>query len=162
MKNYNIARAGQQIGVESEDTIPAKLASGELRADDLGWTTGMTNWLPLSQLFPAGAAMPPPPAPSVPMAAPAYSHTAQPVGPKPSSGLVGAILVTLFCCLPLGIVAIVFAAQVDSKYSVGDYEGAQKSASRAKTFMWWGFGIGLAGSLAYLGLVFAGAMAGQL
>ena len=30
-----------------------------------------------------------------------------------------AILVTLFCCLPFGIVAIVFAAQVDSKVAAG-------------------------------------------
>ena len=34
--------------------------------------------------------------------------------------LVQAILTTLFCCLPLGIVSIVFATQVNSKLSVGD------------------------------------------
>ncbi len=45
------------------------------------------------------------------------------------SNLVWAILATLFCCQPLGIVAIVFAASVSDKVKNGDYEGA-RSASR--------------------------------
>ena len=36
--------------------------------------------------------------------------------------LVHAILCTLFCCLPLGIVAIVYAAQVNTKAAAGDIE----------------------------------------
>ena len=43
-----------------------------------------------------------------------------------------AILVTLCCCLPFGIVAIVYAAQVNSKFGVGDYAGAQVSSANAK------------------------------
>ena len=38
--------------------------------------------------------------------------------------LVWAILSTLFCCLPLGIVSIVFAAQVNGKLAAGDVAGA--------------------------------------
>ena len=38
--------------------------------------------------------------------------------------LVQAILVTVFCCLPFGIPAIVFAAQVNSKVAAGDIHGA--------------------------------------
>jgi hypothetical protein len=45
---------------------------------------------------------------------------------------VWAILATLFCCLPLGIVSIVFAAQVDSKYTSGDLVGAQRASENAK------------------------------
>lgn len=37
----------------------------------------------------------------------------------------GAIL-SLFCCLPLGIPAVVFACQVNSKLKAGDIEGAKK------------------------------------
>jgi hypothetical protein len=55
--------------------------------------------------------------------------------PKPPNYLVGAILSTLFCCLPFGIVSIVFAAQVDSKYGAGDIAGAQRSSENAKTWM---------------------------
>ena len=63
--------------------------------------------------------------------------------PRPDNNLVGAILSTLCCCLPFGIVSIVYAAQVNSKYAAGDYAGAADSAAKSKTWMWWGVGIGL-------------------
>lgn len=44
--------------------------------------------------------------------------------PKPDNNLVWAILSTFLCCMPFGIVSIVFAAQVDGKYAMGDYAGA--------------------------------------
>ena len=58
--------------------------------------------------------------------------------------LAPAILVTLFCCLPFGIVAIVFAAQVNGKLQSDDYEGALSASNNAKTWCWISFGVGLA------------------
>ncbi len=55
-------------------------------------------------------------------------------GPPPSSYLVWAILATLFCCLPFGIVSIVFAAQVNSKWTAGDFQGAMDYSSKARTW----------------------------
>ena len=49
--------------------------------------------------------------------------------------LVQAILVTIFCCLPLGIVAIIFAAQVNGKVAAGDIAGAQSSSRTARTLV---------------------------
>lgn len=46
--------------------------------------------------------------------------------PGISTYLTEAILVTLFCCWPLGIVAIVYAAQAKGKLDAGDYAGAIK------------------------------------
>ena len=43
-----------------------------------------------------------------------------------------AILVTLFCFLPTGIAAIVFASQVSSKRNVGDYNGALHASKQAR------------------------------
>ncbi len=57
--------------------------------------------------------------------------------------LVQSILVTIFCCMPFGIAAIVFAAQVESKRANGDIEGALSSSSKAKTFCWVAFLLGL-------------------
>lgn len=57
--------------------------------------------------------------------------------------LAQAILVTIFCCLPFGIPAIVFAAQVNGKLAAGDYEGARASSRKAKTWTWVAFGVGL-------------------
>ncbi len=63
--------------------------------------------------------------------------------------LAHSILVTLFCCLPLGIPAIVFAAQVNSKAAAGDIAGALDASRKAKAFCWWSFGLGLAGVVLY-------------
>ena len=49
--------------------------------------------------------------------------------------LVQVILVTIFCCLPLGIVAIIFAAQVNGKVAAGDIAGAQSSSRTARTLV---------------------------
>jgi len=53
---------------------------------------------------------------------------------RPESNLVWAILVTIFCCLPFGIVAIVYAAQVDAMLNSGDYEGACESSEKARNW----------------------------
>jgi hypothetical protein len=58
--------------------------------------------------------------------------------------LVQAILTTIFCCIPFGIVAIIFAAQVNGKLSAGDYAGAMQASKQAKMWCWLSFGIGLA------------------
>ena len=69
--------------------------------------------------------------------------------------LVQAILVTIFCCLPFGIVSIVFAAQVNGKVEAGDYAGAIATSNKAKTWAWVSFGVGLAISLIYVAIFVA-------
>jgi heme/copper-type cytochrome/quinol oxidase subunit 2 len=58
-------------------------------------------------------------------------------GAPPPNYLVWAILSTLFCCLPLGIASIVFAAQVNGKWAAGDVAGAMESSRKAKQFATW-------------------------
>ena len=70
--------------------------------------------------------------------------------------LVLAILSTIFCCLPLGIIAIVFAAIAMSRNSSGDYYGAESAAQTARTLNWVFFGIGFAGIATYLLLFWLG------
>ena len=62
---------------------------------------------------------------------------------KINNYLVPAILATLFCCLPTGIVAIIMAAQVNSKLATGDVAGARDSAKKAKTWTFVSVGLGL-------------------
>lgn len=49
--------------------------------------------------------------------------------------LVLSIISTVCCCLPFGIVAIVFAAKINSAVSAGDYEAAEKAAKTAKIWI---------------------------
>jgi hypothetical protein len=64
--------------------------------------------------------------------------------------LVAAILTTLFCCMPFGIVSIVYAAQVNTKIAAGDYAGAMQASQSAKTWSWVSFGLGLAFGILYV------------
>ncbi len=57
----------------------------------------------------------------------------------PESYLVPAILVMLFCCQPLGIVAVIYAAVTLGKISQRDYAGARRSAKAAKNWCLAGF-----------------------
>ena len=54
-----------------------------------------------------------------------------------------AILSTVFCCMPLGIVAIVFACKVDSRLEKGSYIKAKEASKIAKVFIWISFGVGI-------------------
>lgn len=53
--------------------------------------------------------------------------------PCPKNHMAMAVLSTIFCCLPFGIVAIIKAAQVNSFYMNGFYERAQISANDAQS-----------------------------
>lgn len=72
--------------------------------------------------------------------------------------LIFSILVTLCCCIPLGIVSIVYASKINSLQKMGDYEGAKAAAKKAKIFMIVGAVGGLVGSI---GLAAAGYIGGS-
>jgi hypothetical protein len=57
--------------------------------------------------------------------------------------LIPAILSTIFCCLPLGVVSIIFATQVNSKVASGDIAGAMEASKKAKMFMFIAAGLGV-------------------
>ena len=63
--------------------------------------------------------------------------------------LVPAIL-SLLCCWPLAIVAIIFAAQVNGKVAAGDIAGAMDSSKKAKMFSFISIGLGLVLILCYI------------
>jgi hypothetical protein len=60
-----------------------------------------------------------------------------------------AIVCTVCCCWPLGIPAIVYAAQVNTKVTQGNIEGARQASKNAKMWCWIAFGSGLAVTLIY-------------
>jgi hypothetical protein len=92
---------------------------------------------------------PPPPPPSPPGGGFGQYASAE---AKPDNYLVFAILSTVLCCLPLGVVSIVYAAQVDGKWNGGDRVGARESADKAKTFAIASAVVGLVGAVLYIAL----------
>lgn len=63
--------------------------------------------------------------------------------PHVPNHLVWAILATIFCCVPTGVVSIVYAAQVNERIAAGDFAGARESSQKAKTWAWVSFGLGI-------------------
>jgi interferon-induced transmembrane protein len=84
-----------------------------------------------------------------------------PPGATVPNYLVFAILATVLCCLPTGIAAIIYAAQVNTKLQAGDYGGANESSKNAKMWCWISVGIGLAMTVGTFGLAMLG-MLGSL
>jgi hypothetical protein len=72
----------------------------------------------------------------------------------PKNWLVESILVTIFCCLPFGIVGIVNASSVNSRYQLGDIEGAVRASNEAGKWTKLGFWIGLGVLVLYFVAVF--------
>lgn len=72
----------------------------------------------------------------------------------PKNWLAESILVTIFCCLPFGIVGIVNASQVNSRFASGDYEGALSASREAGKWTKLGFWIGMGLIALYIIAVF--------
>ena len=78
-----------------------------------------------------------------------------------NNNLALAILVTVLCCLPFGIVGIVQAAQVNGKVQAGDVAGAEECARKARKWSLWGLGIGLVVYGSYGLIMLIGSIAGS-
>ncbi|MEO8003065.1 MAG: CD225/dispanin family protein [Arenimonas sp.] len=98
--------------------------------------------------------MPPPPLPSSfesdnPYAASDSSSYGRPQLPAydvpnhlPLS-ITAAVLTLCCCCIPFGVVPLIFSTQVNSKLASGDYAGAQSASDNAKLWSWISIGIAL-------------------
>ena len=81
--------------------------------------------------------------------------------PRPDSYLALAIISTIICCLPLGIVSIIYATKVNSLYADGNYDEAIRASKNAKTWGLVSVGVAVVGLLIYI-LIFGVAIFGAL
>jgi hypothetical protein len=58
-----------------------------------------------------------------------------------------AIVVTILCCLPFGIPAIIFASKVNGLVIAGQIEEAKAASEKAKLWCWVSFGVGIVSSI---------------
>lgn len=152
---YYVFADGRQMGPMDEADLPSMGVTRET----LVWHDGMQQWQPagalteLSYLF-AGqqtgmAAGVPPPPPCTGGVQPALPQTSTNAADTvdydecPKTYLLESILVTIFCCLPLGAVGIFNAAGVSSAYDMGDMRLAMRRSDNAKKWTLLALVIGL-------------------
>lgn len=123
---------GQQQGPAEA----AQLTSCGVNAATLVWRSGMKDWVPAGTLPELnGFVAPAPPRGGASAASEPPRQEARTLPPCPPTHLVWAILVTVCCCLPFGIVAIVKASNVSSLYDRGDYDRALLASDEAKKWV---------------------------
>ena len=139
-------------GVQSGPMPRGELTAAGLTPDSYVWRAGLDDWVragDLDELADLLRRVPPPVPveacrPQVPAWQSAYQRPqpqcpvvepCQPPKPNqepcPSTNLVWAILATVLCCWPFGVVAIVHAAQVRLNYRTGNIAAAKKHSERA-------------------------------
>jgi uncharacterized membrane protein len=80
---------------------------------------------------------------------------------RPNSYLALAIISTILCCLPTGIVSIIYATKVNNLYEDGNYDDATQASKNAKTWGLVSIGIAVVGWLIYM-LIFGVALFGAM
>src|SRR2546421_8937035 len=65
-------------------------------------------------------------------------------------------IISIFCCWPLAIAAIIFASQVNSKLAAGDVAGAEDASKKAKMFSFIAIGLGVLLILIYVIMMILG------
>lgn len=150
---------GQQVGPFDESLL---MLNG-LTPTTPVWAEGMTGWMPASQVAALSylfAGQVPPSYGAPQYGAPQYAQP-QSNRPMPPTNLVWGILVTIFCCLPFGIVSIVKASQVSSLYNQGKYLEAEEASNSAGKWAMWGAISSVIFAVLYIlcFILFAGSMA---
>lgn len=165
---YYLNERQEPVGPINFETISSLVRSGQLPASVPVAQAGGAEWIPYSTwLSTSSAPSLPPIPPSVARPEQARPGVRTPRGgspeaalpplpsnplvpgaqPKPASHMLWAVAVSIACCLPLGIVAIIKAASVDGHYTAGRYSEAVKASRSAAKWCIWGGLLGILGSV---------------
>lgn len=111
-------------GMQQGPYDPEQLRVMSIGPDTPVWYEGLPGWLPASKapatasLFAETQPTPPPP----PSAVTARNQNAG----RPPTFMGWSILLTVLCCSPIALVAIITGAMSSSRYNAGDLTGAQR------------------------------------
>lgn len=163
MNYYMLTGDGRQIGpVTAEELI--KLG---LTRETMVWHQGLDSWIPSSQVPElANLLISVPPCPPEPPSFNQPQNNSYSSGPypqnitfnnqqanqsqnspheltaKPNNYIIWAILSTILCCVPFGIVSIVYASKVNILWRSGRYNEAKEASENAKGWALFSFAIG--------------------
>lgn len=137
MKYYYV-RNNEKFGPFELEELKAQ----NITPETLMWHEGMADWVPakeltqLSELIAqANTENCPPPPPSINYNTQKQEENSYP----PKNYLIESILLTVLCCMPLGVVSIIHAAKVDSLYNAKRYKEAEQASKDAKKWVKYGF-----------------------
>ena len=148
MNNWYYAQGGQKIGPLTLEAIQRLAAEGKIAASDLVWSPGLSNWQRADSqpwfggttstsaptiLPPEGTAEPPAPAPG-PQWGNLFKGEAY-VPTAPPSLLGWSIAVILCCCLPGGIIGIVYDSKAKAAFAAGRHSDAQSYYEIGKNWL---------------------------
>lgn len=113
------------------------------------WRQGMPEWIPAGEVGELNFLF------GTPHPAPVENNSnreaeAASVKIAPRTWLVESILITVLCCLPFGIVGIVYASKVSSLLKLGRYDEAMAASKEAGKWVKIGFFTGLIGIILYM------------
>ncbi len=163
MKKYFYTDGKQKFGPFDIEELGHK----NIKKETLIWYEGLPDWTHAGDLEELSLliATSPPPVPDVHRQSTATGSTqgsirnqAEAARPDtvPKTWLLESILVTIFCCMPLGIVGIINAARVEARYSAGDYAAALRASREAGTWTKVGFWIGFGVLILYALMILVG------
>lgn len=156
--NDNIQYWINQNGIQTGPHNMSQLQEMELSDKAYVWRAGMDDWKPITDLDELQHLLAPTAAPSAEPAEAAYAPVIPPIPQQPEpvqqaaqpvqvppvpqekcppTNLVWAIISTILCCMPLGVIAIIYSVKVSQKYQQGDIEGAKHYS---EVSAWWCIG----------------------
>ena len=148
-----VGKNDEQYGPFTVNQINESIAKGEFSLEDLGWYEGLDEWKPLRNIEGIiDAAV-------IASNVSSSSNNTNASSEHVPSNLVWGILSTLCCCLPLGIVSIVYASKVEGYVIAGDIEKAKENSKKAAMWAWISFGVSIAGGIIWF---IIGAVSGGL
>lgn len=115
---YYILTNGEKQGPFSLEQLREQMITRETMV----WRAGLEEWMPACKVYELADLLRELP-PDIPQEQPRT---------MPHTWLAEAILVTVFCCIPFGIVGIVYAAKVEARFLAGQYELAQEYSRKAR------------------------------
>ena len=138
-----VGKNNERSGPFTMDQVNESIEKGEFSLDDLGWYEGLNEWKPLRTIEGIiGDTV-------IPSSVSSSSNNNGSPSEQVPSHLVWGILATLCCCLPLGIVSIVYASKVEGLLAAGDIEKAKENSKKAAMWAWVSFGISIFGGVVW-------------
>lgn len=122
---YWLMRGGVRLGPMTFEELVRSVDSPTAPV----WREGLADWTAAERIpelsglftFARQAAAP----------TPNFSASTSMIEPMPPTYLAWSIITMIICCIPAGIISLIYSTKVSSRWTAGDYDGARRASERA-------------------------------